>query len=212
MEAKDFPDNPKPAGLLKHLPGSKFSWDGPQPGKICPLLYCDPGFSSESLGELEDVGPGCQVCGIYPGWFLVWSTSPELGLGISSSADLAGECPSHLMVLLDNLPGEAHGLISTGESLVFSLTCNDVEFTLSAEGMNNHWYEDSWIPSFVEPVVLFPLDSMLLTPEALPRCTSWLVYSMLLIGLNTYLPQLSPIRSFWSLIQAVIPALHWMAS
>ncbi|KAJ9068101.1 hypothetical protein DSO57_1032015 [Entomophthora muscae] len=32
------------------------------------------------------------------------------------------------------------------------------------------------------------------------------------MDLNAYFPQLSPVSSLWSPLQAVIPVLHWMAS
>ncbi|KAJ9064281.1 hypothetical protein DSO57_1032163 [Entomophthora muscae] len=85
----------------------------------------------------------------------------------------------------------------TSKTLVYSLTCNNVEFALPTEAPIIHMYEDSCLPSS-ESVVLSPINSMRPTPEVLPRCTSWLVLGVLLMGLNMYLPQLSPVGFFWS--------------
>ncbi|KAJ9067765.1 hypothetical protein DSO57_1035919 [Entomophthora muscae] len=45
-----------------------------------------------------------------------------------------------------------------------------------------------------------------------PSCTPWLLTGLLLMGLSAYFPQLSPVSSLWSPLQAVVPVLHWMAS
>ncbi|KAJ9055844.1 hypothetical protein DSO57_1039047 [Entomophthora muscae] len=37
-----------------------------------------------------------------------------------------------------------------------------------------------------------------ITPESAPKRTSWLLTSMLLMGLNVYLLQLSPVASLWT--------------
>ncbi|KAJ9062029.1 hypothetical protein DSO57_1015074, partial [Entomophthora muscae] len=62
---------------------------------------------------------------LVPTLLLIWSTSSELWAGISSSDYLAGNNPSQLLYLLDNLPGKANDLLSTEENLVYSLTCNN---------------------------------------------------------------------------------------
>ncbi|KAJ9084870.1 hypothetical protein DSO57_1019648 [Entomophthora muscae] len=85
-----------------------------------------------------------------PALFLIWSTSPELWTCISSLAYLAVENPSSLLHLLDNLPGKASNLLFTGETLVFSLTCGNVNFSLPAETPMCHLYEDSHMPASVE--------------------------------------------------------------
>ncbi|KAJ9069877.1 hypothetical protein DSO57_1014199 [Entomophthora muscae] len=129
---------------------------------------------------------------------MIWFTSPKLWTHIFSSAYLESENPSHLLYLLDNLTGKASGLFFTGETLVCSLTCNNIEFSLPTETTISHLYED---PQMLTPVnyVIFPsLNSILPTPEVLPRRIFWLVLGVLLMGLNVYLPQLSPVGSFWS--------------
>ncbi|KAJ9087952.1 hypothetical protein DSO57_1027972 [Entomophthora muscae] len=147
--------------------------------------------SPKNSGEQEHVGPICQL----------WTF-------ISSSSYLTGENLSHLLHLLDKFTGKSSSLLFTGETLVCSLTCNNVKFALSTEAPISHLYEDSQVPAPVESMALPPITSMPPTPEVPPRCTSWLVLGVLLMGLNMYLPQLSPVGSFWSLVWAVIPVLH----
>ncbi|KAJ9084866.1 hypothetical protein DSO57_1019644 [Entomophthora muscae] len=149
---------------------------------------------------------------VAPALFLVWSTSPKLCTLILPSIYLAVENPSHLLHLLNNLPGKSRNLFFTGETMVCSLICDNMEFSLPTEEPMGHLYKDSHMLSPVEYVILPPLDSMLPTPEVLPRRTSWLVLGMLLMGLNVYIPQLSPVGSFWSPVQAAIQVMHWMTS
>ncbi|KAJ9055141.1 hypothetical protein DSO57_1007365 [Entomophthora muscae] len=115
-----------------------------------------------------------------PALFLIWSTLLELWTFISSSAFLKVENPSHLLHLLDNLHGKAIGLLSTGETLICSLTCDDVEYALPTEALISCQYEDSHALPSVETVVLPPLNSMLSNPKVIPRCTPLLILDMLL--------------------------------
>ncbi|KAJ9069593.1 hypothetical protein DSO57_1016899 [Entomophthora muscae] len=61
-----------------------------------------------------------------PVLLLIWSTTPDLWTRLSLSAAYVGEEPSHLLVLLGNLPVCAHGLVATGGKVVKSLTSNDL--------------------------------------------------------------------------------------
>ncbi|KAJ9054532.1 hypothetical protein DSO57_1013405 [Entomophthora muscae] len=45
-----------------------------------------------------------------------------------------------------------------------------------------------------------------------PRRTPWLLGSLVLMGLDSYLPQLSPASSLWTPLQVVIPVLYWIVS
>ncbi|KAJ9090285.1 hypothetical protein DSO57_1004190 [Entomophthora muscae] len=57
-----------------------------------------------------------------------------------------------------------------------------------------------------------PYQDLPVIPEYVPKCTHWLLLGMLLMGLNAYLPSLSPALSLWTPVQVDIPVLHWMAS
>ncbi|KAJ9050613.1 hypothetical protein DSO57_1012816 [Entomophthora muscae] len=96
--------------------------------------------------------------------FLIWSTSPKLWTCISSSVYLAGVNLYNLLHLLDNLPGKATGLLFTGETLVCSLTCNNVEFALPSEAPTNHLCENSCMADPEESVALPPINIMPITP------------------------------------------------
>ncbi|KAJ9061421.1 hypothetical protein DSO57_1020911 [Entomophthora muscae] len=49
-------------------------------------------------------------------------------------------------------------------------------------------------------------------PSPIASCTPWVVTGLVLMGLNCYFPQLSPVSSFCSSLRAAIPVLHWVAS
>ncbi|KAJ9048042.1 hypothetical protein DSO57_1038974 [Entomophthora muscae] len=58
---------------------------------------------------------------------------------LSSSASNVGEDLSHLLHLLEDLPGHAQDLVATGGNLVKSLTCDDLVFSSP--------YSDHVVPS-----------------------------------------------------------------
>ncbi|KAJ9064155.1 hypothetical protein DSO57_1033370 [Entomophthora muscae] len=53
---------------------------------------------------------------------------------------------TYLLYLQKNLPKKANDLLFTGETLVHSLTCNNVEFSLPTEAPISLWHEDSHVP------------------------------------------------------------------
>ncbi|KAJ9075236.1 hypothetical protein DSO57_1038004 [Entomophthora muscae] len=73
------------------------------------------------------------------------------------------------MHLLDDLPEKAHGLFSTGKTLVHSLTFNDVEFALPTEVPISCQNKVFHVLPPVETVVLLPPNSMLPTSEVPPQ-------------------------------------------
>ncbi|KAJ9088593.1 hypothetical protein DSO57_1021486 [Entomophthora muscae] len=146
------------------------------------------------------------VFSLAPFLLLLWSTSPDLWGKISLSARLVGRDPSSLW----DLPS---GLLFSGEALVKSLTCDDLDLD-----MVDHTSPVS--EKAVPP--MRPLPSVVMSPPVplgpskmsspAPTSTPWLLTGLILIGLNAYFPQLSPVSSLWSPLQAAIPVLHWMAS
>ncbi|KAJ9064678.1 hypothetical protein DSO57_1027882 [Entomophthora muscae] len=67
---------------------------------------------------------------LYSDLLLIWSTSPHLWGQIFSSVLRVSNNPSHLLNLVEDLPGRAQDLIISGEHLVKSLTCNDLDLSL----------------------------------------------------------------------------------
>ncbi|KAJ9082777.1 hypothetical protein DSO57_1001306 [Entomophthora muscae] len=137
---------------------------------------------------------------------LLWTTAPKLWSQFSTSACLVGNSPSSLLYL----PGK---LLVSGEKIVKSRTCDNLEFliidyTKSAPALE-------MVPAFPSCGLdkgnpappLFPAGRY-----PAPTCTPWLLIGLALMGLNVYFPQLSPVSSFLSPLQAAIPALHWAAS
>ncbi|KAJ9078086.1 hypothetical protein DSO57_1010458 [Entomophthora muscae] len=45
----------------------------------------------------------------------------------------------------------------------------------------------------------------------IPSWVPWLLTGLVLMGLNTYLPQLSLMSFLWSPLRVAIPLIHWMA-
>ncbi|KAJ9059986.1 hypothetical protein DSO57_1035725 [Entomophthora muscae] len=66
------------------------------------------------------------------------------------------------------------------------------------------------LPSWEESE-LVPLEILKVLPPT-PSCALWLITGLVLMGLNSYFPQLSPVSSLWSSLRAAIPVLHWLAS
>ncbi|KAJ9074425.1 hypothetical protein DSO57_1006684 [Entomophthora muscae] len=62
----------------------------------------------------------------------------------------------------------------------------------------------------VQKNVVPPRSSKVASPA--PTCTPWLLTGLILMGLNAYFPQLFPVSSLWSPLQAAIPVAHWMVS
>ncbi|KAJ9060842.1 hypothetical protein DSO57_1026616 [Entomophthora muscae] len=58
---------------------------------------------------------------------------------------------------------------------------------------------------------LVPLKAPEVSPPT-PIRTPWLLTGLMLMSLNAYFPQLSPVYSLWSPLQAAVPVLHWAVS
>ncbi|KAJ9088347.1 hypothetical protein DSO57_1024041 [Entomophthora muscae] len=132
------------------------------------------------------------VFSLAPFLLLLWSTSPDLWLKISSSACLVGDNPSSLL----DLPS---GLFSSEEAVVKSLICDNLDLSAVDYALTAPVDEERLVPS------LFSLEKdnsvPLLTPVAVPPAptrTPWLLIGLVLMGLNMYFLQLSPVSSLWS--------------
>ncbi|KAJ9068436.1 hypothetical protein DSO57_1028611 [Entomophthora muscae] len=130
----------------------------------------------------------------------------DLWSKISSYEQLVGDNPSSLL----NLPSS---LLFSGEIIVKSLTCNNLDFEFFDYALPNPMGEEmltSSLPS-LEKSNLVPLQVPVMPPLT-PIRMPWLLTSLILMGFNTYFPQLSPVSSLWSPLQAAVPVLHWAAS
>ncbi|KAJ9078922.1 hypothetical protein DSO57_1001673 [Entomophthora muscae] len=123
---------------------------------------------------------------------------------ISSSAQLVSEDPSSLWDLTS-------GLLFSGETVVKSLTCNNLDL-----GIVDHIPPASEVdvspmpplPSLVKSDSVPPVASEVFPPT----CTPCLLTRLMLMVLNADFPQMSPVSSLWSPLQAAVPVLHWEAS
>ncbi|KAJ9090373.1 hypothetical protein DSO57_1003109 [Entomophthora muscae] len=141
-----------------------------------------------------------------PFLLLLWSTSPDLWSRLSSSAQLASAAPSSLLIL----PGS---LLYSGEAVVKSLTCDDLDLEVLNHASSAPASEEVPMspPLGLEKSDSVPLRASVAPPFAL-TCTPWLLTGLALMALNAYFPQLSPVSSLWSPFQAAVPVLHWAAS
>ncbi|KAJ9085765.1 hypothetical protein DSO57_1010775 [Entomophthora muscae] len=146
------------------------------------------------------------VFSLAPFLLLLWTTSPNLWYFLSSCARLVRDNPSSLL----HFPGE---LFVSGEAVVKSLTCNDLDVHADDYTVLAPTLEEMLMPTL--PSLDENNSVSLQTPVKLPpapTCTPWLLAGLALMGLNAYFPQLSLVSSLWSSLQAAIPVLHWVAS
>ncbi|KAJ9052574.1 hypothetical protein DSO57_1032849 [Entomophthora muscae] len=120
---------------------------------------------------------------------IIWSTSPHLWDQISSSALLVRDDLAGLLYLSNNL-------LSSGEILDKSLTYNNLDLYSPSSGLSTPSVEETLVPPL--PQLEGEFTSSLQASEVL-ECvtthTSWLLTGLVLMKLNTYFPQLSPVFS-----------------
>ncbi|KAJ9052261.1 hypothetical protein DSO57_1035981 [Entomophthora muscae] len=168
--------------------------------QVARLLDC--GSQTRLVGTL------LTVCGFFPGPFviLLWTTSPVLWSRISSLVHLVSNNPSSLL----HLPS---GLLFSGEALVKSLTCNNLDlYPLDSTSLAPLVEEISApSPPPLEDEVLVPLLIVKVLAHV-PSRAPWLLTGLALMGLNIYFPQMSPVSSLWSPFRVAFLVIHWMAS
>ncbi|KAJ9062039.1 hypothetical protein DSO57_1014893 [Entomophthora muscae] len=144
------------------------------------------------------------VFSLAPFLLLLWSTSPDLWGKISLYDRLVGRDPSSLW----DLPS---GLLFSGEAVVKSLMCDDLDIVDHTSPVS-----EEAVPPMPPLLSVIQSHSVPLGPSKVsssaPTFTPWLLTGLILMGLNTYFPQLSLVSSLWSPLQAAVPVLHWMAS
>ncbi|KAJ9066098.1 hypothetical protein DSO57_1012943 [Entomophthora muscae] len=146
------------------------------------------------------------VFSLAPVSLLLWSTWPDLWVKISSAAQTVGEDPSSLL----NFPS---GLFLSGEAVMKSLTCDDLDLDVADDISSPSKGERTSIHSLpsLERSNSVPLEALEVPPPAASRAP-WVITGLVLMGLNSHFPQLSPVSSLWSPLRAAIPVLHWAAS
>ncbi|KAJ9067109.1 hypothetical protein DSO57_1003022 [Entomophthora muscae] len=129
------------------------------------------------------------VFSLAPFLLLLWGTSPDLWTRISSLARLVGDNLSSLL----HLPS---GLLISGEALVKSLSCNNLDLHATDHTLLAPLTEKAPVSSFLnlESNNLGPLQAPVKLSPA-PTCTPWLLTRLVLMGLNAYFPKLSPVSS-----------------
>ncbi|KAJ9066999.1 hypothetical protein DSO57_1004097 [Entomophthora muscae] len=94
-------------------------------------------------------------------------------------------------------------LFISGEAVVKGLTCNDLDLHADNYAVLAPVLEE--MPELIPPNLdgnnLVPLQAPVKPPSA-PTHTPWLFSGLALMGLNAYFPQLSPVSSLWSPLQA----------
>ncbi|KAJ9081979.1 hypothetical protein DSO57_1009200 [Entomophthora muscae] len=104
-------------------------------------------------------------------------------------------------------------LLLSGETVVKSLTCDDLDLDVTDYILPSSEEERISIPSLpsLEKSNSVPLG----VPKVPPLAASWAPWvttGLVLMGLKSYFPQLPPVSSLWSPLRAAIPVLHWVAS
>ncbi|KAJ9066108.1 hypothetical protein DSO57_1012743 [Entomophthora muscae] len=146
------------------------------------------------------------VFSLAPFLLLLWSTSSDFWGEISSSAWLVGKDPSSLW-------GLSSGLLFSGGAVVKRLTCNDLDLDTVDHTLLASKGDVSSMPPLPSAVKSNPVPLVLpKVSSPAPSCTPWFLTGLMLMGLNAYFPQLSPVFSLWSPLQAAVPVLHWKAS
>ncbi|KAJ9048535.1 hypothetical protein DSO57_1034203 [Entomophthora muscae] len=141
-----------------------------------------------------------------PFLLLLWSTSPNLWLRLFSSACLVNDDLSSLLLFPSDI-------LTSREAIVKSLTCNDLdlhstESILPSPSTKGYPPPPPLLQSDADSVPLLETEATTLAPSRAP----WLITGLMLMGLNSYFPQLSPVSSLWSPLRAAVPVLHWAAS
>ncbi|KAJ9059056.1 hypothetical protein DSO57_1006533 [Entomophthora muscae] len=94
--------------------------------------------------------------------------------------------------------GQAQDILTTSEKVVRSLTCDDLDFVAPDLSPSVSLVPPSPLPLSSEvPVVLAPGGGEV-GPESTPKHTPWLLSGMILMGLDSYFPQLSVVSSLWT--------------
>ncbi|KAJ9053062.1 hypothetical protein DSO57_1027838 [Entomophthora muscae] len=93
------------------------------------------------------------------------------------------------------------------------LTCDDLDLDVVDYILPSSEGERTPMPSLpsLEKSNLVTFEVLEVSPHA-PSCAPWLITGLVLMGLDSYFPKLSPVSSLWSPLRAAIPVLHWVAS
>ncbi|KAJ9073140.1 hypothetical protein DSO57_1019772 [Entomophthora muscae] len=125
---------------------------------------------------------------------------------IKICACLVSDDPSSLLLFPSDL-------LTSREALVKILTCNNLDLYSAGSILPTPSTKES-PPSL--PLLQDDTDSVSLmeteVPTLSPSCSPWLVTGLVLMGLNSYFPQLSLVSSLWSSLRAAVPVIHWAAS
>ncbi|KAJ9060087.1 hypothetical protein DSO57_1034577 [Entomophthora muscae] len=118
---------------------------------------------------------------------LLWTTAPKLWSRFSTSAQLVGNNPSSLLYL----PGK---LFVSGEKIVKSLTCDNLEFPP------------------VDYTKSVPRWRWFLPPPLMTRTKATHLPQFHFDGIECVLPSAVPCVLLFVSLQAAVPVLHWAAS
>ncbi|KAJ9053955.1 hypothetical protein DSO57_1019306 [Entomophthora muscae] len=147
-----------------------------------------------------------------PALVMIWSTSPDLWSWITHYFHYIGANPNQFMYTFEDIPGWAPDMLIISENIVRSLTCDDLEFPTPELALSaSPGLSSPMLLSSEAPVVLAPEEGEAVQ-ESVPKCAPWLLGGMILMGLDSYFPQISAVSSLWTPLQEAVPVLHWMVS
>ncbi|KAJ9078723.1 hypothetical protein DSO57_1003583 [Entomophthora muscae] len=152
------------------------------------------------------------VFSLAPVLVFIWSTSPNLWGYILSLAILVGNDPSRVLHLLEDLPGRDNDLLSTGETLVKILTCDDLNFYYPDLSPPHLCDEGTPVSQPLSEEQVPPLHESFKALVCAPLHAPWLLSGLVLMEIDAYLPWVFCVSSLWSPFRETIPLIHWVVS
>ncbi|KAJ9066634.1 hypothetical protein DSO57_1007708 [Entomophthora muscae] len=116
------------------------------------------------------------------------------------------------MQIFEYILGHTQNILATSKNVVRSLTCNDLKYPALNPAPLVPPSLSSPMPPFSMVSGVQAQEDGLEIKEHPPKCTSWLLGGMILMGRDSYFPRLSAASSLWTPLQAAISFLHWMGA
>ncbi|KAJ9081863.1 hypothetical protein DSO57_1010533 [Entomophthora muscae] len=109
--------------------------------------------------------------------------------------------------------GTPRTFLTSGEIIVKSLACENLDLRSTKLSFSIPSPETLPLspPLVQDGANSVPLQEVGILPSV-PSCAPWLFAGFVLMGLNSYFPQLSLVSSLWSPLRAVVPVIYWVVS
>ncbi|KAJ9084260.1 hypothetical protein DSO57_1026409 [Entomophthora muscae] len=109
-----------------------------------------------------------------------------------------GQLIERPLCIVRYVSSQAQDILTASEKVVRSLTCDNLDLVAPDLSPSVSPVPPSLLPLSSEvPVVLAPQGDKV-SPESTPKCAPWLLSRMILMGLDSYFPQLYIVSSLWA--------------